>query len=77
MDDSDLEKLSQSGVDIKQYQQLLEKGDSTIISRIGLLVEQERLLRIQQEKIEAQLRFILKKKNEHYEQLQKNSESNF
>ncbi|MCE2141556.1 MerR family transcriptional regulator, partial [Streptococcus thermophilus] len=54
---------------------LREQGDSTIIQRISLLVEQERILREQITDLEAHLDFILQKKHHYYESLQKNSES--
>lgn len=60
---------------IQEYSNLREQGDSTIIQRISLLVEQERILREQITDLEAHLDFILQKKHHYYESLQKNSES--
>ena len=57
------------------FRSLREQGDSTIIQRISLLVEQERILREQITDLEAHLDFILQKKHHYYESLQKNSES--
>ncbi|MCT3138213.1 MerR family transcriptional regulator, partial [Lactococcus lactis] len=54
---------------------LREQGDSTIIQRISLLVEQERILRQQITDLKGHLDFILQKKHHYYETLQKNSES--
>ncbi|WP_416435240.1 MerR family transcriptional regulator [Lactococcus lactis] len=60
---------------IQDYSRLREQGDSTIIQRISLLVEQERILRQQITDLEGHLDFILQKKHHYYETLQKNSES--
>mgnify|MGYP000924162790 FL=1 len=60
---------------IQDYSRLREQGDSTIIQRISLLVEQERILRQQITDLEGHLDFILQKKHYYYESLQKNSES--
>lgn len=46
---------------IQEYSNLREQGDSTIIQRISLLVEQERILREQITDLEAHLDFILQK----------------
>ena len=43
---------------IQEYSNLREQGDSTIIQRISLLVEQERILREQITDLEAHLDFI-------------------
>lgn len=59
---------------IQEYAKLREQGDGTIIQRIGLLVEQERVLRGQIAELEAHLDFILQKKHGYYDHLQKNSE---
>ncbi|QSE76624.1 MerR family transcriptional regulator [Lactococcus taiwanensis] len=59
---------------IQEYAKLREQGDATIIQRIGLLVEQERVLRGQIAELEAHLDFILQKKHGYYDHLQKNSE---
>lgn len=62
---------------IQDYSRLREQGDSTIIQRISLLVEQERILRQQITDLEGHLDFILQKKHHYYETLQKNSELRF
>lgn len=59
---------------IQEYAKLREQGDATIIQRIGLLVEQERVLRGQIAELEEHLDFILQKKHGYYDHLQKNSE---
>jgi|GEM_PF-483800 len=46
---------------IQDYSRLREQGDSTIIQRISLLVEQERILRQQITDLEGHLDFILQK----------------
>ena len=56
---------------IQDYSRLREQGDSTIIQRISLLVEQERILRQQITDLEGHLDFILQKKHHYYETLQK------
>ena len=60
---------------IQEYSNLREQGDSTILQRISLLAEQERILREQITYLEARLDFILQKKHHYYESLQKNSEN--
>lgn len=60
---------------IQEYSHLREQGDSTILQRISLLVEQERILRQQITELEEHLDFILQKKHHYYESLQKNSEN--
>lgn len=59
---------------IQEYAKLREQGDTTIIQRIGFLVEQERVLREQIADLEGHLDFILQKKHGYYDHLQKNSE---
>jgi hypothetical protein len=70
MTENEWEKLALLGVDIEQFQALELLGDTTLISRIGLLVEQERILRANQSQIEEQLKFLLTQKHLHYEQLE-------
>ncbi|PCS02322.1 hypothetical protein RU85_GL001857 [Lactococcus garvieae] len=54
---------------------MAEEGDATLLKRISLLVEQERELRQQKDKLEEDLRVLVHIKNSHYSQLeQKNSE---
>ncbi|CAM3021478.1 MerR family transcriptional regulator [Lactococcus hircilactis] len=60
---------------IQEYSILREQGDSTILQRVSLLVEQERILRQQITELEEHLDFILQKKHHYYESLQKNSEN--
>lgn len=60
---------------IQEYSHLREQGDSTILQRVSLLAEQERILREQITDLEVHLDFILQKKHHYYESLQKNSEN--
>lgn len=58
-----------------KFKALAEEGDATLLKRISLLVEQERELRQQKDKLEEDLRVLVHIKNSHYSQLeQKNSE---
>ena len=58
-----------------KFKALEAEGDSTLLKRISLLVEQERELRQQKEKLEEDLRVLVHIKNSHYSQLEKkNSE---
>uniref|UniRef100_UPI00359C4A8C transcriptional regulator n=1 Tax=Lactococcus garvieae TaxID=1363 RepID=UPI00359C4A8C len=58
-----------------KFKVLEAEGDSTLLKRISLLVEQERELRQQKDKLEEDLRVLVHIKNSHYSQLeQKNSE---
>ncbi|EKF52410.1 hypothetical protein [Lactococcus garvieae] len=58
-----------------KFKQLAQEGDITLLKRISLLVEQERTLRQQKDKLEEDLRLLVHIKNSHYSQLeQKNSE---
>ena len=58
-----------------KFKALEAEGDSTLLKRISLLVEQERELRQQKDKLEEDLRVLVHIKNSHYSQLeQKNSE---
>ena len=55
---------------IKKYSDLREKGDSTIIQRISLIVEQERILLAQQEELDSHIKFLRQKKHHYYELLE-------
>ncbi|KKF91684.1 transcriptional regulator [Lactococcus garvieae] len=58
-----------------KFKALEAEGDSTLLKRISLLVEQERELRQQKDKLEEDLRVLVHIKNSHYSQLeQKNSD---
>lgn len=56
---------------IQEYSALRDQGDHTIIQRISILVEQERILRAQIAELNGHLDFILQKKYNYYEALQK------
>lgn len=55
---------------IKTYSDLREKGESTIIERIGLLIDQERILLAQKAEIQSHLDFIQHKKLAYYQALE-------
>ena len=44
------------------YARLREKGDSTILDRINILVEQETILQLEQDKLQAHITFLQDKK---------------
>lgn len=74
MTEQELMKLSEIGINIDDFIALEQQGNSTLIQRITLFVEQEHKLRAQYQMIEEQLNFIVQQKNEFYNQLQKHSE---
>ncbi|HCN75408.1 MerR family transcriptional regulator [Pseudolactococcus plantarum] len=47
---------------IVDYSKLREKGDSTVLERINILAEQEMILQIELEKIQAHINFLQNKK---------------
>ena len=47
---------------IVDYSKLREKGDSTVLERINILAEQEMILQIELEKIQAHIDFLQNKK---------------
>ena len=53
---------------IIDYAILREKGDSTILDRINILVEQETILQLEQDKLQAHITFLQDKKA-YYENL--------
>lgn len=55
---------------IKAYSDLRAQGDSTVIQRISLLVEQEKILDEKIKELEGHIRFIRGKKRHYYEQLE-------
>ncbi|MFC4651877.1 MerR family transcriptional regulator [Lactococcus nasutitermitis] len=57
--------------DIKAYSDLREKGDSTIIERLSLLIKQEHILREKKQELESHIDFLQKKKQTYYELLEK------
>ncbi|HBC89960.1 MAG TPA: transcriptional regulator [Lactococcus sp.] len=60
---------------LSKFRSLSQEGDATLLERISLLVEQERALRQQKDKLEEELRILVHIKNDHYSKLeQKNSE---
>ena len=73
-----IKRAKATGMPLTKIQEdsiLREQGDSTILQRVSLLVEQERILRQQITELEEHLDFILQKKHHYYESLQKNSEN--
>ncbi|WP_251712110.1 transcriptional regulator [Lactococcus ileimucosae] len=60
---------------LNKFRALSQEGDTTLLERISLLVEQERALRQQKDRLEEDLRLLVHIKNDHYSKLeQKNSE---
>lgn len=60
---------------LEKFKDLVQQGDATLLKRIALLVDQERILRLQKDKLEEELRLLVHIKNNHYSKLeQKNSE---
>ncbi|MEY8444295.1 transcriptional regulator [Lactococcus ileimucosae] len=60
---------------LNKFRALSQEGDTTLLERISLLVEQERALRQQKDRLEEDLRILVHIKNDHYSKLeQKNSE---
>ncbi|MDN6071102.1 MAG: MerR family transcriptional regulator [Lactococcus plantarum] len=47
---------------IVDYSKLREKGDSTVLERINILAEQEMILQVELEKIQAHINFLQNKK---------------
>ncbi|PCS00734.1 MerR family transcriptional regulator [Lactococcus fujiensis] len=72
-----IKQAKQIGMNLEtmlNYAELRKKGDQTIIQRISILVDQERILRHQISELENHLDFILLKKHHFYEKLQNKSE---
>ena len=58
-----------------EFLALFEEGEHTLIQRISLLVEQERTLRAEKDRVDSDLRELLRIKHELYIQLdEKNSD---
>ncbi len=62
---------------IKTYSDLRKQGESTIIQRIALLVEQEHVLQAQKEVLQGHIDFLQQKKKTYYEALEKKNSSHF
>lgn len=70
-----IKRAKQTGMSLEniiKYAQLREQGDATILPRLGILIEQERILMAQAQEIQGHLDFIRQKKRTYYEHLQKN-----
>ncbi|QDK69917.1 MerR family transcriptional regulator [Lactococcus protaetiae] len=61
---------------IVEYSKLREQGEHTIIQRISLLIEQEKILLTQKEEIENHIKFLQDKKHHYYDLLEKRNSEN-